>query len=266
MKLSENLKNVLRLLLLIALALLLFKLSFGTGNDEKMVADLPTINDVKELKEHKTEEKKSFWRMQAQPTKTLAGSGIPRERYDSILNALKIKEKEVTALTITKGVFADSLKLTRLQLDEAKNKVWEWEKIYPSGSRTLAKMSEKDSVLHPQSDVAVAVIEREEGDKYYLDFYPLDDNFKFNGASVFRKEQKEIRDIMELYVNGTFTKGYYLSEFDRVAAEAGVKFNPDGKFIFFITTGADYYLQTGKVSPFYKAAVQYNLLRWKKRR
>ena len=112
---NVTLRNVLLLITLVALIILIFKGVFNTGGNEKKVADLPTMNEVEELKELKTKTGMSVFEMQHLPTKTIVNSGIPREKYESILRELQIKENQVRALTLVSGTIKDSLKLTKME-------------------------------------------------------------------------------------------------------------------------------------------------------
>lgn len=268
MKKSDvTLKNVLLLVVSVALIVLVFKSMFNTGN-EKVVADLPTMNEVAELKELKTKTGMSVYEMQHLPTKTIAKSGIPRERYEAILRELQIKENQVRALTIVSGTIKDSLKLARLERDEFQNKVWKWEKTLPSGTKTFRQMSEKDSILHESTDIAVAVIDKVEGSgrkaRFYTDFYSLDStNIKFNGASVFRKENTEIRDIVQVDVGSEFHKSF-LTPNARVISDVQLSFFPDGQFIPSVKVGGLYDVQNG-LDWFWGVRVKYNLFKIKKR-
>lgn len=261
-------KNILLLIVCVALILLIFKSAFNTGKDQKIVSDLPTMNEVEELNELKTATGMSVYEMQHLPTKTIAKSGIPSERYEAVLRELQIKENQVRALTIVSGTIKDSLKLARLERDEFQNKVWKWEKILPSGTKTFRQMSEKDSILHESTDIAVAVIDKVEGSgrkaRFYTDFYSLDStNIKFNGASVFRKENAEIRDILQVDVGAEFQKSF-LTPNARVISDVQLSLFPDGQIIPSVKVGGVYDVQNG-IDWFWGARVKYNLFKIKKR-
>lgn len=262
---NVTLKNVLLLIALVAIIILIFKSVFNTGGNEKKVTDFPTMNEVEELKELKTKTGMSVFEMQHLPTKTIVNSGIPREKYESILRELQIKENQVRALTLVSGTIKDSLKLTKLELDEAKNKVWKWEKTLPSGTKIVREMSEKDSVLKENSDIAVAVIDKTEGRgknvKFYTDFYSLDNNIKFNGASVFRKENAEIRDIIQVDAGIEFQKSF-LSPNARILSDVQLSFFPDGQFIPSVKVGGLYDVENG-LDWFWGVRAKYNLFKIK---
>lgn len=260
-----NWKNILFLIVVVAVALLVFRKCFDDDNPI-LVTDLPTMNEVKELNQIKAKNGGVFAEMQVQPTKTIATSGIPREKYDSILNELNVKEKQVVALTLFSGTIKDSLKLTKIEVDEMKNKVWKWEKTLTSGSKIVREMSEKDSVLHESSDIRVAVVDRVEGrgknTKFFTDFFPLDDNFKFNGASIYRTEKKEIHDILQVDINTEFQKSF-LTPNARVISDLQLSILPDGKFVPSLKVGGVYDIQNG-LDWFYGVRLKHNLFRIKK--
>lgn len=258
-----NLRNVILLVVVIAVALLIFKKCFERNNPK--VADLPTINEVKELKELKTKTGKSVYQLQHIPTKKIIYSGISKTKYDSILNELEIKEKQVKALTIFTGKIQDSLKLSKLERDELNNKVWKWEKTLASGTKIVRVMSEKDSVLHESSDIKVAFVDKTEGrgknTKFFTEFFPIDNNIKFNGASVFRKENKEIRDILQVDLNGEFQKSF-ISPNARFISDVQLSFFPDGKFVPSAKIGGQYDVQNG-LDWFWGVRLKFNLFRIK---
>lgn len=260
-------KNILLLIVCVALILLIFKSAFNTGKDQKIVSDLPTMNEVEELNELKTATGMSVYEMQHLPTTKLSNSGIPKKKYDSLLQELNIKENKVRALTLFTGTIKDSLKLSKIELDEAKNKVWKWEKTLASGTKIVREMSERDSVLKESSDIAVAVIDKVEGSgknaRFYTDFYSLDNNIKFNGASVFRKENAEIRDILQVDVGAEFQKSF-LTPNARVISDVQLSLFPDGQIIPSFKVGGVYDVQNG-IDWFWGARVKYNLFKIKKR-
>lgn len=261
-------KNILLLILAIGLILIFFKECFWKKDgNEKIVTDLPTINDVKELKKEESKHGKDFWQMQHVPTTSISNSGIPAHKYDSIIRELGLKESQIKSMTIYSSTIKDSLKLAKLERDELNNKVWKWEKTLKSGSKIVRTMSEKDSVLKESTDLAVAVIDKTEGRgknrKFYTIFYPLDDNVKFNGASVFRKENTEIRDILALSLGMEVRKDFFTPD-AQVQADLNLKILPDGKFAPTAKVGGIYDTKNG-VNLFYGVRVDYNFARIKKR-
>ena len=259
---QNPLRDIILIVAVAGLSIWIFKTCSG---DERMASDLPTYKEVQEIKKQETESGKDFWQMQQRPTERLSSSGIPKSKYDSILAELGLKEKQVQSLTITSGTMQDSLKLTKIQLDQEKNKVWNWEKKLKSGSVLTRTMSEKDSVLHESSDIAVATVDRIEGNgknkRFYTIFYPLDDNFKFNGASVFRKENKEIKDVLKVNIGAEFQKSF-ISPNSRIQTDLNLTFFPDGKFAPSAKVGAVYDLNQG-LDLFYGARLDWNILRIK---
>lgn len=126
--------------------------------------------------------------------KSTAISGIPREQYEELLRRYNDKSIEFNSFTNISGVLSESLKIVKLDRDNLKNKVWEWENRKPSGSVIKATMNEKDSVLYTSVDVKLNVTDvKDKGglfkkDKYYTDIYSPDQNIKINGVQNFRRE------------------------------------------------------------------------------
>lgn len=258
---KNPLRDVILIIVVAAISIFIFKKCFS---DERVAADLPTYQQVQVVKQQESKTGVGYAEKEYLPAPTLAASGIPKAKYDSLLNVIGVKEKNVEALTLVAGKFQDSLKLARVERDAANNKVWHWEKTYKSGSKTISKMSEKDSVLHQESDLRVAAIDRKEGNKYYTDFYPLDDNVKFNGAYVFRKEQKEIKDILQLDVVGGFNKSFVFPK-AYGTLETQLIFNPDGKLSPAATVGGISTIDNNfKLDWFYGVKLKYNVFRLRK--
>lgn len=121
-------------------------------------------------------------------------AGIDPKDYNAMKERLKLKDAEILAIKNINAKFKDSIKLARIELDDAKNKVWTWEQKKESGSVIKATMSEKDSILHPEIDVKLATTDYvDKGgifkkDRYYTDWYSPDQNIKVNGAQTWRKE------------------------------------------------------------------------------
>lgn len=121
--------------------------------------------------------------------------GIDPAEYKRALDALGIeKDENVLAITNIKAEMNDSLRILRMERDQLKNKIWNWETKKESGSIISATMNEKDSVLHTKVDIKLNTTDYiEKGnifkkDKYYTDIYSPDQNIKVNGVTNFRKE------------------------------------------------------------------------------
>ncbi len=121
-------------------------------------------------------------------------SGISLEEYNALKQRYNDKSIEFEAFTNINAVLQESLRIAKLQRDEANNKVWYWENKKPSGSTITATMNEKDSVLHTSVDVKLNITDVvDKGglfkkDRFYTDFYSPDQNIKINGVQNFRKE------------------------------------------------------------------------------
>lgn len=120
--------------------------------------------------------------------------GVDPAEYERIKRSLGVAEDKILAYTNIEATLRDTLKLTRVLLDEANNKKWEWETVKPSGSVIKATMSEKDSVLHTDVDVKLNTTDYVvkggifKKDKFYTDIYSADQNIKINGVKSIRKE------------------------------------------------------------------------------
>lgn len=121
-------------------------------------------------------------------------SGVSREEHLALIKKYNDKSIQFEAFTNVHATVKDSLKIALVKLDEANNKIWNWENKKPSGSTIIATMSEKDSVLHTSVDVKLNVTDiKEKGglfkkDRFYTDFYSPDQNIKINGVQNYRKE------------------------------------------------------------------------------
>ena len=262
---KSNLENILLLIIAVFLILSFFRKCFD--EDNPAVADLPTMNDVKKMNELKSKNGGIFSEMQIKPTTKIQNSGIQVEKYDSILKLLNITKDQVVGLTLFNGKIKDSLSLTRIELDDQKNKVWKWEKTLASGTKIVREMSEKDSVLYENSDIAVAVIDRVEGKgknaKFFTDFYSLDNNIKFNGGSIFRKENKEIKDFLQFDLNAEFQRSF-ISPDSRISTDFELSLFPDGRIVPSARIGALTDMNKN-LEYFWAVKLKYNLIRIKNR-
>lgn len=183
-------KYGIQLLILIIVSIIVSYLSIQyVHSDYKDPVTSLVSNKVEEFKDNLKEENA---RVETNKTETI--SGISKEEYMALLNRYNNKSIEFDAFTNIHATVKDSLKNALVKLDEANNKIWNWENKKPSGSVIKATMSEKDSVLHTSVDIKVNVTDvKEKGgffgrDKFYTDFYSPDQNIKINGVQNFRKE------------------------------------------------------------------------------
>ena len=190
----------------------------------------------------------------------------PKIQYENVPFPNLPKDK-VVGLTLFNGKIKDSLSLTRIELDDQKNKVWKWEKTLASGTKIVREMSEKDSVLYENSDIAVAVIDRVEGKgkntKFFTDFYSLDNNIKFNGGSIFRKENKEIKDVLQFDLNAEFQRSF-ISPDSRISTDFELSLFPDGRIVPSARIGALTDMNKN-LEYFWAVKLKYNLIRIKNR-
>lgn len=123
-----------------------------------------------------------------------SNSAYYKSEIDRLTKALGIKENALLAVTDVNAKLRDSVRLAKLTVDEANNKIWNWEKTYASGSTIKATMNEKDSILRPEVDVKLQVTDYvDKGGlfgktKYYTDIYSPDQNISINGLKTYRKE------------------------------------------------------------------------------
>ena len=126
-------------------------------------------------------------------------------------------------------------------------------------------MSEKDSVLVPEADIAVVTNDRTEGrgnkKKYYTDFYSPDQNIKFNGAKTYRVERKEIKDVLQLDFNTIYQKGFFNNLSDGITTELELNLFPDNKFSIGAGIGTNYQFQQAKFYPYFQINTKYNLIK-----
>lgn len=156
--------------------------------------------------------------------------GIDPAEYQRVKDALGIEIENVLALNNIKAQMADSLKIVKLQRDQANNKVWNWETKKESGSIITATMNEKDSILHTKADIKLNTTDYvEKGglfrkDKYYTDIYSPDQNIKVNGVTNFRKE--------------TFVKPKRIG----LGIQVGYGLTAEGKAVPYVGVGASFNL------------------------
>lgn len=156
--------------------------------------------------------------------KTNDKSQFYQAEIDQLKKQLGVKEDEIVAMTDLNARLVDSVKLAKISVDEANNKLWEWKKEYKSGSKVEAKMSEKDSVLQLTNvDIKVKTNETYErrlfrADKYSIDFFSPDQNIYFDGVRVYRKETI----IKPKRLGIGFQMGYGLTESFKVQPYFGV--------------------------------------------
>lgn len=147
---------------------------------------------VTKIDEYKDKAGKTTAKIETNKQPTLVG--IDPAEYQRVKDALGVEIENVLALNNIKAQMADSLKIVKLERDQANNKVWNWETKKESGSVIVATMNEKDSVLHTKADIKLNTTDYiEKGglfrkDKYYTDIYSPDQNIKVNGVTNFRKE------------------------------------------------------------------------------
>lgn len=159
-------------------------------------------------------------------------SAFTQSEIDSLKRALGIKEKQIKEITQIKGKLIDSLKLVSLSLDAEKHKVWNWEHKYKKGSKVVATMSEKDSALHVQSDIALTVTDYVDNTGFlglgkrirYTDIYSADreSGILINGVKTYRTETEIKRQKIG------------------IGLQAGYGIQQDGKIKPYIGIGVSY--------------------------
>ena len=243
------LRDSIIIIVILAVSLLVFKTCFS---DDRVVTDLPTYKEVKKIKDKKGSD--HFQISNENPSKEIA-------EIDSLKKQLGVKEKEIERIMKFSGEVVDSLNLKRIEITDLKTKLWKWEKKLPSGSVLRAEMNEKDSILKTDFDIKVIGAEISEGGWFkkkrnYIDFYTPDQNIRFNGMEIFRKEIKEPKDLLQINLKNDLLIGsrmYYISE-------AEMLIFPDGRFIPKVGYG---YLWDGKFSQFYKIGIDIPIIRIK---
>ena len=153
-----------------------------------------------------------------------SNSAYYKSEIERLTKALGVKESDLLAITDVNAKLRDSFKVAKVTLDEANNKLWNWEKTYASGTKLKATMSEKDSVLHTDIDVKLQVTDYvDKGGlfgktKYYTDIYSPDQNVSINGLKTYRKETV----IKPKRVGIGVQFGYGLSSDFKVAPYVGI--------------------------------------------
>jgi hypothetical protein len=91
----------------------------------------------------------------------------------------------------------------------------------------------------------------------------LDNNIKFNGGSIFRKENKEIKDVLQLDLNAEFQRSF-ISPDSRIVTDFQLSLFPDGRLVPSARIGALTDLNKN-LEYFWAVKLKYNIFKIKNR-
>ena len=173
-----------------------------------------------------------------------------------------MKNVEILSVTKLNASIRDTLKDFKLERDELNNKVWKFQKFYEDGTKTSITMFEKDSTAVQDTDLKVVVTDfsaKEKGKRnFFVDVASQNDNFKLNGSKVLRIKVKEPKDLFQVNWATSYFKGIG-NKMNFATSEMQVWVLPDGGVVPKIGSGRGWFLNDGKIYPFYKVGVDIRL-------
>ena len=229
-----------------------------------------TKDTVKHVQEQKIQEiKDKNNEKHFRKTFEFGSSELSKNEIDSLKKVIEAKNSEIALknveiLSITKlnASIRDTLKDFKLERDELNNKVWKFQKIYEDGTKTSITMFEKDTTAVQDTDLKVVVTDfsaKEKGKRnFFVDVASQNDNFKLNGSKVLRIKVKEPKDLFQVNWATSYFKGIG-NEMNFATSEIQVWVLPDGGFVPKFGSGLVWFLNDGKIYPFYKVGVDIRL-------
>ena len=189
-------------------------------------------------------------------------SEIDKKEIDSLRKMLDGKNIEILAVTKMNASIRDTLKTFKLERDALNNKIWNFEKTYADGTKTKITMFEKDTTAVQDTDLKLVVTDysaKEKGQKkYFVNITSQNKNFKLNGSEVLRIPVKEPKDLFQLNWSSAYYGGIgHQNNFD--TTEAKLLFFPDNTFAPNLGSGLIYFLNEGKIYPYYKIGLDVRL-------
>ena len=189
-------------------------------------------------------------------------SEIDKKEIDSLRKMLEGKNIEILAVTKMNASIRDTLKTFKLERDALNNKIWNFEKTYADGTKTKITMFEKDTTAVQDTDLKLVVTDysaKEKGQKkYFVDVTSQNKAFKLNGSEVLRIPVKEPKDLFQLNWGSAYYGGIgHQNNF--ATSEIKLWIFPDNTVIPNIGSGLIWFLNDGKVYPYYKVGVDIRL-------
>lgn len=189
-------------------------------------------------------------------------SEIDKKEIDSLRKMLDGKNIEILAVTKMNASIRDTLKTFKLERDALNNKIWNFEKTYADGTKTKITMFEKDTTAVQDTDLKLVVTDysaKEKGQKkYFVDVTSQNKNFKLNGSEVLRIPVKEPKDLFQINWGSAYYGGIgHQNNF--ATSEIKMWILPDNTVVPNIGSGLIWFLNDGKVYPYYKVGVDIRL-------
>lgn len=189
-------------------------------------------------------------------------SEIDKKEIDSLRKMLDGKNIEILAVTKMNASIRDTLKTFKLERDALNNKIWNFEKTYADGTKTKITMFEKDTTAVQDTDLKLVVTDysaKEKGQKkYFVDVTSQNKNFKLNGSEVLRIPVKEPKDLFQINWGSAYYGGIgHQNNF--ATSEIKMWILPDNTVVPNIGSGLIWFLNDGKVYPYYKVGVDIKL-------
>ena len=189
-------------------------------------------------------------------------SEIDKKEIDSLRKMLEGKNIEILAVTRMNASIRDTLKTFKLERDALNNKIWNFEKTYADGTKTKITMFEKDTTAVQDTDLKLVVTDysaKEKGQKkYFVDVTSQNKNFKLNGSEVLRIPVKEPKDLFQINWGSAYYGGIgHQNNF--ATSEIKMWILPNNTVVPNIGSGLIWFLNDGKVYPYYKVGVDIRL-------
>ena len=189
-------------------------------------------------------------------------SEIDKKEIDSLRKMLDGKNIKILAVTKMNASIRDTLKTFKLERDALNNKIWNFEKTYADGTKTKITMFEKDTTAVQDTDLKLVVTDysaKEKGQKkYFVDVTSQNKNFKLNGSEVLRIPVKEPKDLFQINWGSAYYGGIgHQNNF--ATSEIKMWILPDNTVVPNIGSGLIWFLNDGKVYPYYKVGVDIRL-------
>lgn len=189
-------------------------------------------------------------------------SEIDKKEIDSLRKMLEGKNIEILAVTKMNASIRDTLKTFKLERDALNNKIWNFEKIYADGTKTKITMFEKDTTAVQDTDLKLVVTDysaKEKGKKqYFVDVTSQNKNFKLNGSEVLRIPVREPKDLFQLNWGSAYYGGIG-NQNNFATSELKMWILPDNVVVPNIGAGAIWFINDGKMFPYYKVGVDIRL-------
>ena len=189
-------------------------------------------------------------------------SEIDKKEIDSLRKMLDGKNIEILAVTKMNASIRDTLKTFKLERDALNNKIWNFEKTYADGTKTKITMFEKDTTAVQDTDLKLVVTDysaKEKGQKkYFVDVTSQNKAFRLNGSEVLRIQVKEPKDLFQLNWGSAYYGGIG-NQNNFATSELKMWILPDNTVVPNVGTGLIWFLNDGKVYPYYKIGVDIRL-------